>query len=58
MTKHNAENERIKRKYFTFLKEAKRQNYIITFNKKDFPGVERFNIRLATPKEFMQILGA
>jgi integrase len=26
MIKHNAENERIKRKYFTFLKEAKRQN--------------------------------
>ncbi|MFZ2451625.1 MAG: site-specific integrase [Methylovulum miyakonense] len=26
MTKHNAENERIKRKYFIFLKEAKRQN--------------------------------
>ncbi|MGJ0491595.1 tyrosine-type recombinase/integrase [Methylobacter sp.] len=26
MTKHNANNERIKRKYFIFLKEAKRQN--------------------------------
>lgn len=26
MTKHNAKNERIKRQYFTFLKEAKRQN--------------------------------
>lgn len=26
MTKHNADNERIKRKYFIFLKEAKRQN--------------------------------
>lgn len=26
MIKHNAENERIKRKYFIFLKEAKRQN--------------------------------
>lgn len=26
MTKHNAENERIKRKYFQFLKEAKRLN--------------------------------
>ena len=26
MIKHNAENERIKRTYFTFLKEAKRQN--------------------------------
>lgn len=32
-------------------------DYIITFNKKDFPGTDRFNIRLATPKEFMQILG-
>jgi hypothetical protein len=26
MTKHNAENERIKRKYLTFLKQAKGQN--------------------------------
>ncbi len=26
MTKHNADNERIKRKYFIFLKEARRQN--------------------------------
>ncbi len=24
MTKHNADNERIKRKYFAYLKEAKR----------------------------------
>ena len=26
MTKHNADNERIKREYFTFLKEAKRHS--------------------------------
>lgn len=26
MIKYNADNERIKRKYFIFLKEAKRQN--------------------------------
>jgi integrase/recombinase XerD len=26
MTKHNAENERVKRKYFAYLKEAKRQS--------------------------------
>ena len=26
MTRHNANNERIKRKYFAFLKEAKRQS--------------------------------
>jgi integrase/recombinase XerD len=26
MNKHNSDNERIKRKYFTFMKEAKRQN--------------------------------
>jgi len=26
MTKHNANNERIKHQYFIFLKEAKRQN--------------------------------
>ena len=32
-------------------------DYIITFNKKDFPDIDRFNIRLATPKEFMRILG-
>jgi putative PIN family toxin of toxin-antitoxin system len=32
-------------------------DYIITFNKKDFLDVARFNIRLATPQEFMQILG-
>lgn len=32
-------------------------DYIITFNKKDFPGIDRFNIRLATPKEFLNILG-
>ncbi len=32
-------------------------DYIITFNKRDFPGVDRFNIRLATPKEFMQNIG-
>ncbi len=32
-------------------------DFIITFNKKDFPNVDRFGIRLATPKEFMYILG-
>ena len=26
MSKHNSDNERVKRKYFTFMKEAKRQN--------------------------------
>ena len=32
-------------------------DYIITFNKKDFPRMDRFNIHLATPKEFMQEIG-
>ena len=27
--------------------------YIITFNKKDFSGVERFGIKVVTPQEFM-----
>ena len=27
--------------------------YIITFNKKDFSGIERFGIKVVTPQEFM-----
>jgi predicted nucleic acid-binding protein len=27
--------------------------YIITFNKKDFLGVEKFGIKVVTPKEFL-----
>jgi len=33
-------------------------DYIITYNTKDFLGVkEKFNITIATPKEFLQIVG-
>jgi putative PIN family toxin of toxin-antitoxin system len=32
-------------------------DFIVTFNTKDFRGVEKFNVKLTTPKEFMQILG-
>jgi len=31
--------------------------YIITFNKKDFVGAERFGIQVATPQEFMKQRG-
>jgi predicted nucleic acid-binding protein len=27
--------------------------YIVTFNKKDFSGIERFGIKVVTPQEFM-----
>ncbi len=32
-------------------------NYIITFNKRDFSGVDHFNIKIATPGEFLKIIG-
>ncbi len=31
--------------------------FIITFNKKDFKGVDRFGVRVATPQEFMEERG-
>ena len=31
--------------------------YIISFNKKDFIGVEKFNLKIVTPKEFLKIIG-
>lgn len=31
--------------------------YIVTYNKADFAGVEDFGIALLTPKEFLQLLG-
>jgi putative PIN family toxin of toxin-antitoxin system len=31
-------------------------NYIITYNKADFQGVDTFDIKLATAKEFLQII--
>lgn len=32
-------------------------NYIITFNKRDFKEIERFNIKVLTPKEFLRKIG-
>jgi len=32
-------------------------DYIVTYNKRDFRGVERFNLRVVEPKEFLQIIG-
>lgn len=32
-------------------------DYIITFNKKDYEGVEKFNIKILTPKEFLKKIG-
>jgi len=32
-------------------------DYIITYNKQDFEGVERFGIEVLTPKEFLKIIG-
>jgi predicted nucleic acid-binding protein len=34
-----------------------RCRYIITYNRRDFHGAERFGIRVATPKEFLQGIG-
>ena len=30
---------------------------IITFNKSDFEGIERFGINVLTPKEFFRMIG-
>ncbi len=32
-------------------------NYIITYNKKDFVGVEQFGLKVLTPKVFLEKLG-
>lgn len=32
-------------------------DFIITYNKKDFPAAESFDIKLVTPKEFLQHVG-
>ena len=34
-----------------------RSEYIITFNKRDFRGVEKFGIKMVTPQEFMMERG-
>jgi len=33
-------------------------SYIVTYNRRDFQGAERFGIRVATPKAFLQGIGA
>lgn len=32
-------------------------DFIITFNKKDFVGAEKFGIQILTPKEFLKLIG-
>lgn len=32
-------------------------DFIVTFNKRDFQGVDQFGIRVVTPKEFLQAIG-
>lgn len=32
-------------------------DYIISFNKRDFTGIEKFNLQVITPKEFLKIIG-
>lgn len=34
-----------------------RSDYIITYNKTDFAGTEKFEIKVITPKEMLEILG-
>jgi putative PIN family toxin of toxin-antitoxin system len=36
---------------------AARCNYIVTYNVKDFGGVEQFGIRVISPKTFLQMIG-
>ena len=32
-------------------------DYLITFNKKDFPASSEFGVKLVTPREFLEIIG-
>ncbi len=32
-------------------------DFLITFNKKDFEGIETFGIKVITPKEFLKVIG-
>ena len=36
---------------------AAKADYIITYNVKDFFGIEKFGIKTLTPKEFLQLIG-
>jgi predicted nucleic acid-binding protein len=32
-------------------------NFIVTFNQRDFQGVEKFGLQVMTPKELLEIIG-
>lgn len=32
-------------------------NYIVTYNINDFKGIEKFNVEVITPKEFLKMIG-
>jgi predicted nucleic acid-binding protein len=36
---------------------AARCDYLITYNKRDFQGIEAFGLQALTPKEFLQRIG-
>ncbi len=36
---------------------AAKCNYIVTYNRKDFAGAEKFGLKVVTPKEFLQEIG-
>ena len=36
---------------------AAKYNYIVTYNRKDFAGAEKFGLKVVTPKEFLQEIG-
>lgn len=35
---------------------ASQSGFIVTFNKKDFAGIDRFGIQIVTPKEFLKLI--
>jgi putative PIN family toxin of toxin-antitoxin system len=37
---------------------ASSADYLVSYNKKDFHGIEQFGIHVVTPKEFLQVIGA
>ena len=42
---------------YVLLYSLEKTHLIITFNKRDFKGCEAFGIKLATPKEFLHLIG-
>ena len=64
----NSKERKIHFLWRPFLKDAKddmvlelavgsASSYIVTYNKKDFKGIESFNIKAVTAKEFLDIIG-